>query len=59
MGPTRGLRGIYLGALKAGAEMAEHLGEAETAAEYRAIFATGKAWADEHLFNGEYYLPAD
>ena len=54
-GPNSWLTGFYLGALKAGAEMAEHLGEADTAAEYRGLFAKGKAWADRHLFNGEYY----
>jgi non-lysosomal glucosylceramidase len=54
-GPNSWLTGFYLGALKAGAEMAEHLGEAETAAGYREIFERGKAWADAHLFNGEYY----
>ena len=54
-GPNSWLTTMYLGALKAGAEMAEHLGESDTAAEYRAIFARGKAWADEHLFTGEYY----
>ena len=54
-GPNSWLTGMYLGALKAGAEMALHLGDRETAAEYRAIFERGKAWADEHLFNGEYY----
>lgn len=53
--PNAWLTGFYLGALKAGAEMAEHLGETETAAEYQAIFERGKAWTDEHLFNGEYY----
>ena len=26
-----------------------------SAAEYRTLFAKGKAWADAHLFNGEYY----
>ena len=55
-GPNGWLNGFYLGALKAGAEMAEHLGETESAAEYRAIFKRGKAWMDEHLFNGEYYI---
>ena len=54
-GPNAWLTGFYLGALKAGAEMADALGEAVTAAAYRAIFARGKAWADDHLFNGEYY----
>jgi len=54
-GPNAWLTGFYLGALKAGAEMAEALGEVDTAAEYRALFEKGKAWADAHLFNGEYY----
>ena len=35
--------------------MAEHLGEVDTAREYRRLFGNGKAWTDEHLFNGEYY----
>lgn len=54
-GPNSWLIGFYLGALKAAAEMAEHLGEHDTAAEYNAIFARGKVWVDEHLFNGEFY----
>ena len=58
-GPNSWLTGMYLGALKAGAEMAAHLGDDETAVEYRDIFERGKAWADENLFNGEYYYPAD
>ena len=54
-GPNAWLQGFYLAALKAGAEMAEAMGEPETSIEYRELFARGKAWADEHLFNGEYY----
>ncbi len=54
-GPNAWLTGFYLGALKAAAEMAEYLGEAEVAAEYRALFERGRAWVDTHLFNGEYY----
>jgi hypothetical protein len=54
-GPNAWLTGFYLGALKAAAEMAEHLSEVETAATYRALFEKGKAWTDRHLFNGEYY----
>ena len=54
-GPNSWLTGFYLAALKAGAEMAEHLGEPDTAAGYRALIARGKAWVDENLFNGEYY----
>lgn len=55
-GPSSWLAGFYLGALKAGAAMAEHLGEAESAALYRAIFARGKEWVDRHLFNGRWYV---
>ncbi len=55
-GPNSWLTGFYLGALKAGAAMAHHLGEEACAAEYQAIFARGKRWADHHLFNGDYYI---
>jgi hypothetical protein len=55
-GPNAWLTGMYLGALKAGAEMAEHLGDGGAADHYRAMFAKGKAWADANLFNGEYFI---
>lgn len=55
-GPSAWLNGFYLAALKAGAEMARHLGEPDTAELYEALFQKGKAWTDEHLFNGEYYV---
>ena len=54
--PSSWLNGFYLGALKAGAEMAEVMGEPETATLYLNLFEKGKAWTDEHLFNGEYYV---
>ncbi|MFY9147709.1 MAG: GH116 family glycosyl-hydrolase [Bacillota bacterium] len=54
-GPNPWLTGFYLAALKAGAEMAEFLGEHDTAALYRDLFERGKQWTDENLFNGEYY----
>lgn len=54
-GPNAWLTGFYLGALKAGAEIADALGDDSTATEYRAIFARGKEWVDANLFNGEYY----
>ena len=57
-GPNAWLTGFYLGALKAGAEMAEALGEPERSAMYRDIFDRGKAWVDRHLFNGAYYQQA-
>ena len=54
-GPNSWLTGFYLAALKAAAEMAEHLEDADAAAEYRSLFHSGKRWVDAHLFNGEYY----
>ncbi len=55
-GPNSWLTSYYLAALKAGAEMAEHLGDSEAATDYRAMFEAGKGWSDEHLFNGRYYF---
>ncbi len=54
-GPNPQMQGWYLGALRAAEEMARHLGEADFAAECRALFEQGRAWMDAHLFNGEYY----
>ncbi|HEO72072.1 MAG TPA: hypothetical protein ENN80_12485 [Candidatus Hydrogenedentes bacterium] len=46
---------LYLGALTAGAEMADYLGDMHTAETYRDLCSRGAAWLDKHLFNGEYY----
>lgn len=54
-GPSSWLCGFYLGALKAAANMAEHVGETDTSKEYFALFTKGKQWMEENLFNGEYY----
>ncbi|MFD0673543.1 GH116 family glycosyl-hydrolase [Cohnella sp. GCM10027633] len=54
-GPNAWLNGFYLAALKAAAEMGRYLGDTAAAAEYAELFAKGKAWTDEHLFNGRYY----
>lgn len=51
--PQSGL--LYLAALRAGEEFARFAGEAEFAAECRALFERGSAWIDENLFNGDYY----
>lgn len=55
-GPNSWLTGFYLAALKAGAEMAEFLGENDTADTYLKLFTKGSAWVDTHLFNGRYYF---
>jgi non-lysosomal glucosylceramidase len=54
-GPNAWLTGFYLAALKAGAEMAETLGDKETARQYGTLFNKGRKWVDANLFNGEYY----
>jgi uncharacterized protein (DUF608 family) len=46
----------YLGALRAGEEMARAMGDSKSADEYRRLFAQGSAWIDANLFNGEYYV---
>ncbi len=46
----------YLGALRAGEEMARALGDDASAREYRRLFESGRAWIDANLFNGEYYV---
>jgi non-lysosomal glucosylceramidase len=54
-GPNPQMGFWYLGALRAAEEMARYLGEAEFATTCRQLFDRGRAWVDEHLFNGEYY----
>jgi non-lysosomal glucosylceramidase len=46
----------YLGALRAGEEMALTLGEDVTAKQYRDLFDLGSRWIDANLFNGEFYI---
>jgi uncharacterized protein (DUF608 family) len=46
----------YLGALRAGEEMARAVGDDGSAREYRRLFESGKKWVDANLFNGQYYI---
>jgi non-lysosomal glucosylceramidase len=46
----------YLGALRAGEEMARAAGDAASAETYRKIFEQGSKWTDANLFNGEFYV---
>lgn len=55
-GPSSWLEGFYLAALKCGAEMAESLGETESAAKYRELFEKGQKWSDENLWGGKWYM---
>lgn len=54
-GPSSWLCGFYLGALKAAAEMAAHLGEEAAGREFQRLHDRGRRWVEDHLFNGEYY----
>lgn len=56
IGPNAWLTGFYLAALKAAAEMAGYLGESNKQEEYAALFAQGKHWVSNHLFNGQYFV---
>jgi len=55
-GPNSWLTGMYLGALKAASKMADALGDTVAEIEFRELFQKGKAWADQNLFNGSYYM---
>ena len=46
----------YLGALRAGEEMARVVGDQPSADEYRRLFNEGSKWIDANLFNGEFYI---
>ena len=46
----------YLGALRAGEEMARAVGDTDSAGEYHRLFTQGSQWIDQNLFNGEFYI---
>ncbi len=52
-GPNPLMAGWYLGALRAGEEMARYLGDEGFAAACRDLFQRGSAWVDAKLFNGQ------
>lgn len=54
-GPNPQMGGWYLGALRAGEEMARYLGDLDFADTCHGLFERGSRWMDENLFNGEYY----
>lgn len=46
----------YLGALRAGEEMARAAGDGMSAETYKALAEQGSRWIDANLFNGEFYV---
>ncbi|MCZ7649428.1 MAG: non-lysosomal glucosylceramidase [Planctomycetota bacterium] len=55
-GPNTMMGAMYLGALEAGARLAEIVGEPSKAEEYRAIAAKGRVRMEKELFNGEFFI---
>ena len=55
-GPNPQMQLWYLGALRAGEEMASYLGDTEFALKCKHLFEKGSRWTDDQLFNGEYYI---
>ncbi len=55
VGPNPQMAGWYLGALRAGEEMAKYLKDKPFEKQTRALYAQGRKWVDANLFNGEYY----
>lgn len=55
-GPSSWLEGMYLGALKAGAIMARHLGYEDDAKKYEELFENGSKWSSKNLFNGKWFF---
>ena len=46
----------YLGALRAGEEMARAAGDPASAQLYQALFQQGRQWIEANLFNGEFFI---
>lgn len=55
-GPNPQMQLWYLGALRAGEEIALYLKDETFAKKCRSLFESGSKWTDENLFNGEYYI---
>lgn len=55
-GPNPQMEFWYLGALRAGQEMAKFMKDKDFEKKCAALFLNGSKWTDENLFNGEYYI---
>jgi non-lysosomal glucosylceramidase len=55
-GPNSMVNSIFYAALRAGEEIAGHLGDDESAQRYRRVFEEGSARMDALLWGGEYYI---
>ncbi|MBP1648343.1 MAG: hypothetical protein H6Q30_1788, partial [Bacteroidetes bacterium] len=55
-GPNPQMGLWYLGALRAGEKMADHMGDSAFARTCHALLVNGSVWVDSVLFNGRYYI---
>ena len=55
-GPNPQMEFWYLGALRAGEEMAKFMKDNKFETKCHQLFQNGSKWTDENLFNGEYYI---
>jgi len=55
-GPNPMMQTCYLGALRAGSELAQLMGENKLSKKYEGLFKKGSSWMDKNLFNGEFYI---
>jgi non-lysosomal glucosylceramidase len=55
-GPNTFMGALYLGALRAGEEMARAMGDTAAADGYRRVFTSGSKKMDKQLWNGEFYV---
>lgn len=55
-GPNPQMEFWYLGALRAGQEMAKFMKDKEFGKKCTNLFQNGSKWTDQNLFNGEYYI---
>ena len=55
-GPNPQIQGLYVTALRCGAELGRHFGDAEFATRCGRLAAAGARFLDEQLFNGEYFV---
>ncbi|MEA4823338.1 MAG: GH116 family glycosyl-hydrolase [Clostridiaceae bacterium] len=55
-GPSSWLEGFYLAALRAGSEMARYTGDFDFAELCDTLYANGKNYLEERLFNGKWYI---
>ncbi len=55
-GHSSWLSGLYLGGLKAGAELAEIVGDDAAAKEFAEVFESGRKGLNDKLFNGKYFI---